>query len=193
MEMTVTDAAKEKIRFYLGDKDPANWGVRIVVKARNDFAFSLAEAANSNPTDVTIKEDGLQIFVDEISARQLEGATVDFVEDESGAGFKVTLPEREAAPAIEPDLDFANPLVKKVMDVLMNDINPAIAAHGGMARLMSVKDNVVYLQFGGGCQGCGMVDATLKQGIEVRIKERVPEITGVVDITDHEAGTNPYA
>ena len=65
-------------------------------------------------------------------------------------------------------------------------------AHGGRVRLVDVKDGQVYLAFGGGCHGCGLVDVTLKQGIERRIREAVPEVVGVVDTTDHSAGENPY-
>ena len=71
-------------------------------------------------------------------------------------------------------------------------INPAIASHGGQVSLADIQDNKVFLQFGGGCQGCGMVDVTLKQGVEVMIKEAVPEVAEVLDITDHEKGVNPY-
>jgi Fe/S biogenesis protein NfuA len=75
---------------------------------------------------------------------------------------------------------------------LDSQINPAVARHGGFVQLMDVKDKTVYVLLGGGCQGCGMVDVTLKQGIEVLIKEALPEIEQVVDTTDHAGGTNPF-
>ncbi len=83
-------------------------------------------------------------------------------------------------------------LKSKVQDLVDTSINPAIAAHGGYVELLDVKDNVVYLQMGGGCQGCGAADITLKAGIERLIKEEIPEITEVLDTTDHAAGANPY-
>ena len=83
-------------------------------------------------------------------------------------------------------------LKSKVQDLVDTSINPAIAAHGGYVELIDVKDNVVYLQMGGGCQGCGAADITLKAGIERLIKEELPEIEEVLDATDHAAGTNPY-
>ncbi len=83
-------------------------------------------------------------------------------------------------------------LKSKVQDLVDTSINPAIAAHGGYVELIDVKDNVVYLQMGGGCQGCGAADITLKAGIERLIKEEIPEITEVLDTTDHAAGANPY-
>jgi len=86
------------------------------------------------------------------------------------------------------DLD----LKERVQHLLDTSINPGVAGHGGFVRLMDVQDNVVYLQMGGGCQGCGMADVTLKAGIESLIKEEIPEVTEVLDTTDHAAGRNPY-
>ncbi len=78
------------------------------------------------------------------------------------------------------------------MQVLDQQINPSIASHGGRAELVAVEESVAYLRLSGGCQGCGMASVTLSQGIEVAIKEHVPEITGVMDVTDHASGANPY-
>jgi Fe/S biogenesis protein NfuA len=83
-------------------------------------------------------------------------------------------------------------LKERVQHLLDTSINPGVAGHGGFVRLMDVQDNVVYLQMGGGCQGCGMADVTLKAGIETLIKEEIPEVTEVLDTTDHAAGRNPY-
>jgi Fe/S biogenesis protein NfuA len=80
----------------------------------------------------------------------------------------------------------------KVQKILDEMINPAVAGHGGFVELLDVKDNLVYLKLGGGCQGCGMVNVTLKQGIETTLKEEIPQIAGVIDQTDHAGGTNPY-
>jgi Fe-S cluster biogenesis protein NfuA len=81
---------------------------------------------------------------------------------------------------------------QKVQNLIDNTINPAIAMHGGFVELLDVKDKVVYLAMGGGCQGCGMADVTLRHGIEALLRDEVPEIAEVVDGTDHEAGVNPY-
>lgn len=83
-------------------------------------------------------------------------------------------------------------LKDKIQDLLDSMINPAVASHGGYVQLIDVKDTIVYLQMGGGCQGCGMADVTLKAGIERVIKEEAPEVTEVLDTTDHAAGQNPY-
>ena len=83
-------------------------------------------------------------------------------------------------------------LMTKVQELIDSTINPAVAGHGGFVQLVDVKDNKVYLQMGGGCQGCGAADVTLKAGIERLIKEELPEIEEVLDATDHGSGTNPY-
>ncbi len=83
-------------------------------------------------------------------------------------------------------------LMTKVQELIDSTINPAVAGHGGFVQLVEVKDKKVYLQMGGGCQGCGAADVTLKAGIERLIKEELPEIEEVLDATDHESGSNPY-
>lgn len=88
--------------------------------------------------------------------------------------------------------DLSGPLAQQVLQVLTAQINPAIAAHGGRAELVAVEEGTAYVRLGGGCQGCGMAPVTLGQGIEVAIRDAVPEIAQVVDVTDHASGTNPY-
>jgi Fe/S biogenesis protein NfuA len=83
-------------------------------------------------------------------------------------------------------------LKSRVQEIIDTMINPAVAGHGGFVELIEVQDNRVYLQMGGGCQGCGAADITLKSGIERLIKEELPEVTEVLDTTDHSSGTNPY-
>jgi Fe/S biogenesis protein NfuA len=83
-------------------------------------------------------------------------------------------------------------LKTRVQELIDSMINPAVAGHGGFVDLIDVKDNKVYLQMGGGCQGCGAADITLKSGIERLIKEEIPEVEEVLDTTDHASGANPY-
>ena len=100
------------------------------------------------------------------------------------------------APAVAPAAPTSSAddeaLYGRVADLFETEINPAVARHGGVVELIDVQDAMVLLRMGGGCQGCGMADVTLRQGIEVLLKERVPEIKGIADVTDHAAGTNPY-
>ena len=111
--------------------------------------------------------------------------------------------EDEAWPVqllpIRIQIQFENPnpmwvddVSKSVADVISNDVSPMVASHGGTVELLGVDEDKAIIAFGGGCQGCGMVDVTLKQGIEVVIREKVPAITAIVDMTDHAAGTNPF-
>ena len=79
-----------------------------------------------------------------------------------------------------------------VQDFFENEVNPAIASHGGFFTLLDIQDNKVYVELGGGCQGCGMATQTLRQGVEGRLREVLPEMAALIDQTDHAAGNNPY-
>ncbi|MBI2468970.1 MAG: NifU family protein, partial [Candidatus Rokubacteria bacterium] len=121
------------------------------------------------------------------------------------AGGRPALRGRPPGPAAAPrrdDLGYNEPELKegtmsddlktKVQELLDSGINPAVAGHGGYIELLDVKENTAYIRMSGGCQGCGMADVTLKAGIERMIFEEIPEITQVLDVTDHAAGSNPY-
>ena len=127
---------------------------------------------------------------------RLRGATVDWSDDLMSGGLMVVNPNKPdpASPAIggRPPADLSGPVPQRVMQVLAEQINPAIAAHGGSAELVAVEEDTAYVRLGGGCVGCGMASVTLGQGIEVAIIEAVPEVRQVVDVTDHASGTNPY-
>jgi Fe-S cluster biogenesis protein NfuA len=101
-----------------------------------------------------------------------------------------TPPAAPAAP--RPDLDLSDPKVATIYSVIEQQINPSIAAHGGRATLIDIQDDRVFVELGGGCQGCSMASVTLKQGVERLIKQAVPSVREVVDTTDHAGGTNPY-
>jgi Fe/S biogenesis protein NfuA len=128
---------------------------------------------------------GFNIYVDQDSVKFLEGASIDYLDTMAESGFKVEAPN---AGIPRP----TGPIADAVQKVLEEKINPSIASHGGFINLIAIEGETAYLQFGGGCQGCGMVDVTLKQGVEKVLFEKVPEIKKVMDITDHAAGTNPY-
>ena len=99
-------------------------------------------------------------------------------------------------PAVDEELWQSLPpedeIRQRVEKILNEELNPALAMHGGFVRLVDVKDNVVMLELGGGCQGCGMAVVTLKQGVEQAIRAQVPEVGEIIDVTDHAAGRNPY-
>jgi Fe-S cluster biogenesis protein NfuA len=96
-----------------------------------------------------------------------------------GESLRATLPSEDEIRA-------------KVQEVLDEEINPAVAGHGGIIQLIDVRENVVFIHMGGGCQGCGMANVTLKQGVEVAVRASVPEVAEILDATDHASGRNPY-
>lgn len=158
----------------------------------SEYAYDLyfQAVADAGPDDVVEHFDGLPVVVPEGSAARLRGALLDVRDGE----MVLVNPNRPEAPpsAAPPDADLSTPVAQAVLAVLDNDVNPAIAAHGGMAQLVAVEDGTAYLRLAGGCQGCGMASVTLTQGIQVAIQDAVPEIHSVVDVTDHASGTNPY-
>ena len=100
--------------------------------------------------------------------------------------------EKPISDSLLDSMPASEQIKKTIEELFIREINPAIAAHGGFVELLDVKGNEVYLRLGGGCQGCGMADVTLKQGIETSIRKAVPEIGAIMDTTDHAAGRNPY-
>lgn len=111
-----------------------------------------------------------------------------------GAAIRATL--AAGAPAVTPREPAAatddDSLYERVAQLFQTQVNPMVARHGGAVELIDVQDGVVMLRMGGGCQGCGMADVTLRQGIEAMLRQHAPEVKGLVDVTDHSAGSNPY-
>lgn len=126
--------------------------------------------------------------------------TQDGTEDWRILGKKIGTAIREAVssggPLISEEvlskIPESSKIEAKVVEVLQNQINPAIASHGGTIELLEVKNNDIYVKMGGGCQGCGMASATLKQGVEQTLRKEIPEIGAIYDTTDHASGANPY-
>ena len=120
----------------------------------------------------------------------------DWMQTAKQIGVTIRAQLQSGVPAISNDLGANLPSEDKIRDKIQHlfdeEINPAVGQHGGYVELVDVKQNRVFLQLGGGCQGCGMVDVTLKQGIEKAIREVVPQIGEILDVTDHADGRNPY-
>jgi Fe/S biogenesis protein NfuA len=153
---------------------------------------ALSDAA---PGDAVIGHDDLAVVVAHQSIDRLRGATLDVQETGDGPGLVMLNPNAPApAPGSRPipQADLSSPLAQRVADVLENEINPQIAMHGGRADLVAVEAPIAYLRLSGGCQGCGLAAVTLSQGISVAIREAVPEITEIIDVTSHDEGSNPY-
>jgi Fe/S biogenesis protein NfuA len=174
---------------------PAVVALRLSVKnpGQGDPQYDMALEAIGSTPDTVIDAGGFSIVVDAASLAEVNGATVDFVDDPLRPGFRVDPPRAEVPTgAIGAGLDRHDPLAAQVRFILDQHINPGIASHGGHAELVGIQDDIVYLALGGGCQGCAMASVTLKQGIEQVIKQALPQVRAVVDATDHAHGANPY-
>jgi Fe/S biogenesis protein NfuA len=189
--LTITDGARERLREFIAEED-GPVALRITVKPGSplapEYELTLVDEADRRPGDTVLDEGDFKVYIDEDSAPKLEGATVDWVENVHGGGFQVENPNPPAVGAGAP----SGELAQRVAEVIETHVNPAVAMHGGRVALVDVRDNVVYVELGGGCQGCGLASVTLKQGIERMLKEAFPEIAEVVDVTDHARGTSPY-
>ena len=195
--ITLTDLARQKVLEAL-EKQPEKNALRLEARANGTPQFSysmrLIGEEDKRVDDLRIDSDGLELVIDPNSASNLNGASVDFEDRVVRSGFKFNNPNRPEVPEVGsgPRGDLTGSTAERVQQLLERELNPAVAAHGGRINFVGVKDNKVYLSFGGGCHGCGMVDVTLKQGVEARIRELIPEIEEVVDTTDHSSGQNPF-
>ena len=154
----------------------------------------LIQESDRNAEDLVLDGGGFEVVADPDSAQNLSGASVDFEDRVVRSGFKFNNPNkpRPAELGSGPRDDLSGSLEERVRRLVDAELNPAVASHGGRINFHGVRDNKVYLSFGGGCHGCGMVNVTLKNGVEARIKELIPEIEEVVDTTDHASGANPF-
>jgi Fe/S biogenesis protein NfuA len=158
--------------------------VRVVGKEGPRFRYEIAleDPRERAEDDLLIALDGLDVAVDPVSAVDLAGATIDLDPAVTGGGLRID----------NPNEGWQDPVARAVQEVLDRQINPGVGTHGGMVSLVEVKDGKAYMRFGGGCQGCAAVDITLKQGVERAVLSAVPSVSAIVDVTDHEAGVNPY-
>lgn len=153
-----------------------------------DARLEFCEREDLQGDEWSLDCDGFALYVDSDSAPWLDGAQIDYAGNATGGQLTIR------APKIKGSVPGADaPLAERVKYVLESEINPMLAAHKGRVALERVDgDGVVYLRFGGGCHGCGMVDVTLKNGIEKTMRERIPEVTAIRDATDHASGSAPY-
>jgi Fe/S biogenesis protein NfuA len=197
--LAMTDAAYDKVMgFLLQEAEPerqAMW-LEVTGTSANQWTCSMAlkplDAAA--PYDAVVRHRDLAVVVPECDFDKVRGATIDWLDDPfGGGGLRVDNPNTPS-PAIgaPPPADLSGDVPQRVIQVLEQQVNPTIAAHGGGAELVAVEQGTAYLRLGGACQGCAMATVTLSQGIETAILQAVPEITSVVDVTDHQSGTNPY-
>jgi Fe/S biogenesis protein NfuA len=201
MVLNITDVARQKVlRVRANENEPENLALWLEIagvangKYKYDMYFQPLDYAG--PNDVVQRHDDLSVVIPAFSVDKVRGATLDVQGDPVEGGLVLDNPN-SPSPAVgmagsRPQADLSGDVAQRVLQVLDGQINPSIAAHGGHAELVAVEEGVAYLRLSGGCQGCGMASVTLSQGIEVVIKEQVPEVTRVVDVTDHASGENPY-
>ena len=184
--LTVTEAAKRKILSVIQAHGKPGDGLRIAIVGRSSAGFTydlqLVEEGDAEAEDVIVNAGDFPVVIDADSAPHMRDVIIDYVEELQQSGFRIG----------NPNPIWTDPKAMAIQELLDTQINPAVASHGGHVELVDVHDDIVYIRFGGGCQGCGMVSVTLNQGVEQAIHEAFPEIREIVDVTDHAAGTNPY-
>jgi Fe/S biogenesis protein NfuA len=187
-----TNLAKDTVLRFMEMQGSESLAVRIQVASPSPldprYEFTIIEPDEKSPEDMVLDGYGFELVMEPESAKLLDGAQVDWIETLTESGFKVQNPN--LAPIGSKPLE--GPLADRVRQVLDQIVNPGVAQHGGHVTLVEVRDNIVYLQMGGGCQGCGMASVTLSQGIDGILREHVPEIEGIEDVTNHGDGQNPY-
>ncbi len=196
--MNVTDAAVEKavlVRSRENDPDRYALWVEVIGVQGSEYAYDLSlQPLAEAPADAHVADLGrIALVIPAESVELLRGATLDRDGDLATGGLVIhNRPPPSPAIGVPATADLDGDVAQRLIQVLEAQINPAIAAHGGSAELVAVEEGTAYLRLGGGCVGCGMVSVTLRQGIEVALREAVPVITRVIDVTDHASGTNPY-
>lgn len=192
--LSIEPAALEMIK-ELRDNEPGDGEFALSIEVTGfkgpQFSYELAFVPLADRADNWIEErhDDLAVIFPKADSGKLEGAILEMTDQ----GLAMNNPNRPATPEMSaPAGDLSGPLVDQIHQVLTEQVNPAIASHGGGAELVSVDGTIAYLRLFGGCQGCGLAQVTLKQGIEKILLESIDELTQVVDVTDHASGDNPY-
>lgn len=194
---TVLSIAPDAIEMIttLAEQEPGDdeYGLYIEVTGIRgpQFTYDLSFMPVADATDGQIVErhDTLAVILRTDDLEKLDGASLAL----SDEGLAMNNPNTPATPTIAaPKGDLTGPLADQIQTVLEQQVNPAIASHGGGAELVSVDGTIAYLKLMGGCQGCGMAQVTLRQGIERILLDAIPDLSGVIDVTDHASGTDPY-
>ena len=188
----ISETAQHHFRKLIEREASPGLGVRLSAvdpgTPRADARLEFAEPRELAGDEWAVDCEGFTLYVDAASVPWLDDAEIDFVTQGAGSQLTIKAPHiKGKAPAEGASL------VERVRWVVEHEVNPQLASHGGRVAVEEVTgEGVVFLRFGGGCHGCGMVDTTLRNGIEQTLRQRVPEISGVRDATDHATGQNPY-
>jgi Fe/S biogenesis protein NfuA len=188
----ITDSAQAYLTELLAKQEDENVGIRVFVAQPGtphaETCIAYCRPGEEQEGDLPVAYDGFTAWFEERSVPYLENALVDFQEDQMGGQLTIKAPNARV-----PQVGADAPLEDRINYVLYNEINPGLAAHGGMVTLLEiVDDSVAVLQFGGGCQGCAAVDITLKNSVERSLLDQIPELTAIRDATDHSLTENAY-
>lgn len=189
--VTITESAQGYLAELLSKQEDA-LGVRVFINQpgtpKAETCIAYAREGDIAEGDEKHRYGELTAWFDSRSLPFLEDALVDYAKDRMGGQLTIKAPNAKL-----PRVDADSPLEDRINYVLYNEVNPALAAHGGEVSLLDItEDGFAILKFGGGCQGCGMVDQTLKSGVEKTLLEQLPELKGVRDETDHSDRSNAY-
>lgn len=188
----ITDSAQEYLAELLEKQNVEGIAVRIFITQPGtpyaETCLAYCRPGEEEPSDEKLELEKINAFLDTNSLAFLEEAVVDFNADRMGGQLTIKAPNAKM-----PKVNADSPLEDRINYTLYSEINPGLAAHGGEIKLIELtEDKVAVLAFGGGCQGCAAVDLTLKDGVEKTLMERIPEIVGIRDVTDHSDTTNAY-
>lgn len=190
--ITFTESAQEYLADLLEKQNTPGIGIRVFITqpgtqyAETCIAYCKPHEQKSEDTALALK--AFTAWLDAVSVPFLEDAVVDYATDRMGGQLTIKAPNAKV-PMVNED----SPLPERINYYLQTEVNPGLAGHGGNVSLVDIDDEgVAILRFGGGCQGCGMVDMTLKDGVEKTLMERIPELKGVRDVTDHSNRENAY-
>lgn len=190
--ITITDAAHDYLADLLGKQNTPGIGIRVFITQPGtqyaETCIAYCKPGEQKAEDTALGLASFTAWIDAVSEPFLEDAVVDYATDRMGGQLTIKAPNAKV-PMVNED----SPLNERINYYLQTEINPGLAIHGGQVTLIDVVDEgVAVLQFGGGCQGCGQADVTLKEGIEKTLLERIPELKGVRDVTDHTNRDNAY-
>ena len=182
----ISRKAQDHIKKFLNASSEKIQGVSIIIETKTErkanYSIQFIELSDTPAENISIDFENIPVLVSKEVIPYLEGSEVDLNDKGELEAFNPNMSITEISGSVE----------EQIQHVLDEEVNPMVASHGGVVSLLEVKDHNAYLEFGGGCQGCGMIDVTLKQGVEVMIKSQIPEIEAIYDVTDHAGGTNPY-
>jgi len=188
----ITASAQKYLVELLSRQEDKDVGIRIFVADPGtptaETCIAYCRPGEEQKDDIRVEYEGFVGWIDDRSVPFLEEALVDYAEDRMGGQLTIKAPNSKV-----PNVSDDSPIEDKINYVLQTQVNPGLAAHGGMVNLIEVVDEeVAILQFGGGCQGCGMVDMTLKDGVEKTLLEQLPQLKSVRDVTDHSVTENAF-